>query len=97
MPNSKQEIIDEFKNFIQRKGGNYSDWYIGLGREPEDLFFHVQNLDDRCWIYKCIYDPQVARQILDYFINTLGTKETVSSADATADIIYVYKRKVPKE
>jgi hypothetical protein len=97
VPNSKQEIIDNFKNYIQSRGGNYSDWYIGIACDPEDLFLQLQNLDNQCWDYTHIYDPQVARQILDYFINTLGIKETVSSADATADIIYVYKRKVPKE
>lgn len=96
MPNSKQEIIDNFKNYIQSRGGNYSNWYIGIACDPEDLFLQLQNLDNQCWDYTHIYDPQVARQILDYFINTLGIKETVSSADATADIIYVYKRKVPK-
>ena len=96
MPNSEQEITDDFKNYIQSRGGNYSDWYIGIACDPEVLSLQLQNLDNQCWNYTHIYGPQVARQVLDYFINTLGTKGTVSSADATADIIYVYKRKCLK-
>ncbi|MHC4456502.1 MAG: hypothetical protein ACYS0I_05300 [Planctomycetota bacterium] len=94
MPISKQEIIDHFKNYIQIKGGSYSDWYIGIGRDPEDLFFHMQNWDDQCWTYKCTYDPQIAMQVLDYFINTFGTEGAIGSANTTADIIYIYKKKV---
>ncbi len=91
MPNSKQVIIDEIKYYIQEGGGDYTAWYVGIGNDAEDMF-HGHKVKGCRWMYKQACSSESAREILDYFINTLGTDGDARRGDDSAHIVYVYKK-----
>jgi hypothetical protein len=92
MSNSKQAIIDEIKYYIQKGGGDYSAWYVGIGNDAEDMF-HGYKMESYRWMYKRVCSSESAREIRDYCINTLGTDGDACRGDDSADIVYVYKKK----
>lgn len=44
------------------------------------------------WMYEYVYSFQAAKEVKDYFFNTLGADGDTKDADDTASIVYVYKK-----
>ena len=91
MSNSKQAIIDELKYYIQKGGGDYSAWYVGICNDAENMLFG-HKVGGYWWMYKRACSSKSAREIRDYFINTLCTDGDARRGDDSADIVYVYKK-----
>lgn len=96
MPKSKQEIIDDINAHIQRCGGNYSDWYVGISKDAKDRLFNGHSVREKKdpWIYRSASSSQTAREVEDYFVNTRGTNGGGSGGDNTSDMVYAYKKAV---
>jgi hypothetical protein len=94
MVESKQEIISDFKEHIQKGGGGYSAWYVGISKDARDRLFSGHNVKEKgaWWLYRRASSSQVAREIEDYFANTLGTDGGAGGGDETADMVYAYKK-----
>lgn len=90
----KQEIIDEITTHIQRCGGNYSAWYVGISKDAKDRLFNGHNIREKkdAWIFRTACSSQVARDIEEYFVNTLDTDGGTGGGDNTSDIVYAYKK-----
>ena len=94
MAKSKQEIINDIKNYIQKGGGGYSAWYVGISKDARDRLFNGHNVREKgdWWIYSQASSAQVAREIEDYFVNTLGADGATGGGDETADMVYAYEK-----
>lgn len=94
MASSKQEIITDIRNHILNDGGGYPAWYVGVSKDARARLFNdhgVREQGDR-WIYRTANSAQIAREIEDYFINTLGTDGGPGGGDYTANMVYAYKK-----
>lgn len=94
MVKEKQEIIDEIKTHVQRCGGNYSAWYVGISKDAKDRLFNGHNIREKkdTWIFRTASSSQVSRDIEEYFVNTLGTDGGTGGGDNTSNIVYAYKK-----
>lgn len=96
MTKSKQEIIDDINTHIRKSGGGYSVWYIGISKDAKDRLFNGHSVKEKkdAWIYRTASSSQVAREIEDYFVNTLNIGGDTGGGDNTSDMIYAYKKAV---
>ncbi|NQT81050.1 MAG: hypothetical protein HQ555_11755 [Candidatus Aminicenantes bacterium] len=94
MPKGRQEIIDDIKEHIDKSRFPYSSWYVGISKDARDRLFngHKVNEKDAWWIYRQASSTQTAREIEDYFVNTLGTDGGPGGGDEDADMVYAYKK-----
>ena len=94
MIESKYPIIRAIEESIQTGGGPYSAWYVGISKDPRDRLFKGHNVKKGgdWWIYGQAGSSEVARELEDYFVNVLGTDGDIGTGDATADMIYAYKK-----
>ncbi len=92
MLKGKQEIIDDIKGHIDRSRAPYSSWYVGISKDARDRLFsdHKVNEKDAWWIYRQTSSTQIAREIEDYFVNTLDTDGGPGGGDEDADMVYAY-------
>lgn len=94
MAKSKQEIINDIKGHIQKGGGGYGAWYVGISKDARDRLFSDHKVKEKgdWWIYRQASSSKVAREIEDHFVNSLGTDGGTGGGDLTADIVYAYKK-----
>ena len=92
MVKSKEEIINDIKAHIKKNGSPYSSWYVGISKDVRDRLFsdHKVNEKDAWWIYRQTSSTQIAREIEDYFVNTLDTDGGPGGGDEDADMVYAY-------
>jgi len=88
---TKQEIIDEFKSHIQRYGGEYSSWHVGVCSSIWHELL-AQNKTKHLLILRQAYSSYVAAEVLDYFVNKRGTDGSTGPDNSNGDIIYAYKK-----
>lgn len=94
MANSKQEIINDIDAYIQKCGGAYRDWYVGISKDARDRLFNDHSVRENgdSWIHKTAMSAQAAREVEDHFVNTLGTDGGTGGGDYTANMVYAYKK-----
>ncbi len=94
MAKIKQEIIDAFKNHIAKGGGGSRAWYVGISKDGRERLFNGHGVREEgdWWIYRTATSAQVAREIEDYFVTTLGTDGGTGGGDTAADMVYAYKK-----
>ncbi len=94
MAKSNQEIISEIKSYIAECGGSYSGWYVGIASDPKQRLFNDHNVDEKnsSWIYHETENSSSARDIEDYFVNTLGTDGGTGGGDYSSRYVYAYKK-----
>ena len=54
MAKNRQEIIDDIKSHMQKRGGEYSDWYVGISKDAKDRLFNDHSVKEKkdVWIYR---------------------------------------------
>jgi hypothetical protein len=94
MAKSKQEIIADIKAHISKGGGAYRSWYVGVSKDARDRLFNDHSVKENgdWWIIRSASSDKVAREVEDYFINTLGTDGGTGGGDETANEVYGYKK-----
>ena len=94
MVESKQAIINAFEEHIQKGGGGYKAWYVGISSDAYDRLFNQHKVREKeDWsIYNRATSSQVAREIESHFVNIRGTDGDVGGGDETADMVYAYKK-----
>lgn len=94
MLKAKEQIIEDIRTHIQRRGGSYNDWYVGIGLKAKECLFKdhgVKPKGDR-WILRRAESPQAAREVLDYFVSILATDYGVPRGDGMEDAVYAYRK-----
>ena len=94
MPKDKQEIIDDIKLHMQKRGGEYSDWYVGVSKNAKGRLFDDHSVKEKkdVWIYRKTSSSQTAREVKDYFVNTLRTDGGTGGGDDSSVMVYAYKK-----
>jgi len=94
MAKSKETIKWEIKEYIQNGGGSYSNWYVGIASDPRQRLFNDHNIEEKSgyWIFRECESSNVAREIEEYFINTLGTDGSPGGGDYFTKYVYAYKK-----
>ena len=94
MANTKESIKTDIKAHIQKCGGSYSDWYIGIASDPKQRLFNDHNVDEKngAWIYQEAESSSAAREVEEYFVNTLGTDGGSGGGDYSTKHVYAYKK-----
>lgn len=95
MAKSKEEIINDIKAQIKKSDSAYSSWYTGISKDARDRLFNGHKVKEKgaWWIYRQASSTQIAREIENYFVNTLGTDGGPGGGDEDADMVYAYKKK----
>ena len=94
MAKTKQEIIDDMTAHIEKRGGAYTEWYVGTGAEVHDLLFSehkVLRKGDR-WIHRRAGSAQDAREVKNFLLSKSAVAVRSGSDDTAADAVYAYKK-----
>ncbi|GMV98510.1 MAG: hypothetical protein AMXMBFR83_28600 [Phycisphaerae bacterium] len=94
MTKTKEQIIEDIRTHIQKRGGAYGEWYVGIGvRVRERLFMEhkVRQKGDH-WIHRRAVSPRTARDVLDYFANILSTDCGTADLQQPGDAVYAYRK-----
>jgi hypothetical protein len=88
------EIEKEIKDYIDRVGGPYQAWYVGISSVPRDRLFKDHGVREKedAWIYRTALDANTARVIEVYFLSILGTAGGSGGGDIYAKAVYAYRK-----
>jgi hypothetical protein len=91
---SKETVKQEIKEHIKSRGGAYSDWYVGIAADASQRLFNDHNVDRKkdYWIYRECESSGAAREVEEYFTNTLGTDGGPGGGDQSTRSVYAYKK-----
>jgi hypothetical protein len=94
MINTKESIKADIEAYMQKRGGSYSDWYVGIASDPKQRLFNDHNVDEKngAWIYRKADSSSVAREVEECFVNTLGTDGGSGGGDYSTNYVYAYKK-----
>lgn len=97
VPSKTQKIIDDIKNYIDARGADYAEWYVGICADPYGNDFITRKMRSLYWMYVETGSPQIARDVTTHFVSSLGTDGNVggSPTDNVSTIVYVYKKVAP--
>jgi hypothetical protein len=89
----EEAIKTSIKDHIGKRGGAYSDWYVGIAQNPRDRLFQDHNVDEKkgCWIYDNAGTKAIAERIEKYFVEELGTKGNPGGGTDETTSVYAYK------
>lgn len=91
MAKSKQEIINDIRNYFQ--GTKYSDCYVGITSDVKGRLFGDHNVskENGRWIYSTAFSHSVSREVEQHFLNA-GMDGGAGGGDKSSTIVYAYKK-----
>ena len=94
MAKTKEELIAAINAYMQKGGGVYKAWYVGISKDAKDRLFNGHSVKENgdWWIYDRAISSTVAREVEDYYVNRMGTDGGTGGGDYTADMVYAYKK-----
>ncbi len=94
MAYSKEQIIADVKDYIQKKGDEYRAWYCGISNDPRSRLFSDHNVTEEGgrWIFRKASSDEVAREVESHFVNVCGTDGGRGGGDYTSTCVYAYKK-----
>lgn len=89
---TKLAIGQKIDNYIQKNGGEYADWYIGIATNPRDRLFCDHNVNEKgdAWIFRDSGSVSAARDIERHFI-ALGCSGGEGGGSDQTHYVYAYK------
>lgn len=93
MSESSETIVKEINDYISNCSGKYySDYYVGITKDPEDRLFseHNVNKEDGCWVYRLAKDIENARNAEKALLEK-GMKGGDGGGDDTSVYVYCYQ------
>lgn len=87
-----ESLIHEIHRYIERRGGPYRDWYVGVAADVERVLFdeHRVNRDVDPWIYRDAGSADLARDVETYFVHTLGADGETGGGGHGSVFVYAY-------
>jgi hypothetical protein len=94
MIKSKEQVIEAIWTHMQKRGGEYGDWFVGIGAKPRDCLFqeHHVRRNGAHWILRRTDSSRTAHDVLDYFVNILATDYGDGTGDGAAGAVYAYRK-----
>lgn len=93
MATPQDQIINEIKSFIEKNGGEYSNWYVGIADDARERLFKDHGVEERTrpWIFRIATSVESAKTIEAYFVDQLGTSGKKDRGDNATVMVYAYK------
>lgn len=90
---TRQTAKQAIKDYIDGRGGTHSEWYVGIASDPRRRLFVDHNVDEENgrWIYQGCETSAAARDVEEFFVNTVGTKGGPGGGDQTTRFVYAYR------
>jgi hypothetical protein len=84
-------IMQEMKAHIEKQGGLYSSWYVGIAANAEKRLFedHKVSKENGWWIHREALNTEDARAVEQYFF-ALGCKGGPGGGDSSTKFAYAY-------
>lgn len=94
MPRTKQQIIEDIRTYIERRGGEPGEWHVGVGTNERARLFKDHRVKERgdWWIVRRAESPQVAREAWNDLAGTLKTATSGTSSGNAADFVYAFRK-----
>lgn len=94
MAKPKETVKSEIKQYIINGGGSYSGWYVGIASDPRQRLFTDHNVNEKqgLWIFRECESSGDAREVEEYFVNTLGSDGGPGGGDYSTKYVYAYKK-----
>jgi len=94
VPSKTQKIINYIKNYIDERGADYAEWYVGICTDSYGNDFVARKMRSLYWMYVEAGSPQIARDVATHFVTSLGTDGDVDSpaTDKVSTVVHVYKK-----
>jgi hypothetical protein len=96
MNNSDKEkaaaIAKEMENHIEKNGGIYQEWYVGITDDINERLFKYHNVK-HCYIYRKAPTVDWAREIEKYFIEKYYVDGGSGGGNDNSFYVYAYKIK----
>jgi len=91
---TKETIKREIKAHIDKEGSGYQNWYVGIATDPEDRLFNDHKVTEKngWYIFRHAESSVIAREIEEYFIETVGTAGGQGGGDSLTKSVYAYKK-----
>ena len=92
---NKDEIEEEFRDFIRHSGFDKSDFYAGVTRDAEYALFKVHKVDrskENRYMFRDCGDPDKAVDVAKYLIEELGLDGNADADASRAETVYIYKK-----
>jgi hypothetical protein len=89
---SRSEIIDDFEDYIAKRGGRHREWFVGCTGSPKAALgkrHGVQKND--AWISRLAKDEYEAHDIAEFFITTRGARGRLTETKDTDLYVYAFK------
>jgi hypothetical protein len=95
MPKAKRQIVDEISQYIARKGGAHSDWYVDVTDRASDALSlrHGLGDPDDVWIYRTATSARVAHAVRDFFTGEFGADGGTEARPSTHKKVYAYRKR----
>jgi len=90
---NETEIVRDIEKFIEKHGGDISEWYVGVSNDAKSRLFedHKVRKDEDAWIVKKAVSSRAARDAEgDLLVE--GAKGGAGGGDSTATMVYAYKK-----
>ena len=91
MAQTNQQIINDIETHINKCGGSYFSWYVGIAANAKERLI-AHDVDKEAYIYRTAASSQDARQIERYFTQTLSTDGGTGGGDQSTNMVYAYKK-----
>ncbi len=94
MAAGKQDSINAIESYIQKCGGEYSTWYVGIAADARNRLFNDHGVREEgdCWIYNQVTSSEVAREVERHFVYARNTDGGPGGGDETTDMVYAYRK-----
>jgi len=94
MAKTKETIIEEMEDYMEKCGGTYSDWYVGITGDTNQRLFGDHNVDKEKgqWCRKEAYSSDDARDIEKYFLDECGTDGGPGGGNDDSVYVYAFKK-----
>ena len=90
-----ETIKKEIKAHISKRGGTYSEWYVGITNDTDRRLFQEHNVSEKndIWIRRNAGTLSKAKEIERYFTEDLDTKGAPGGTENDSIYVYAYKMK----
>lgn len=94
MLTTNQTLVNEIITYINKNGGNFPQWYVGIATDPKKRLFSDHNVREQggAWVFGDAGSCEAAREIEKYFIEVLKTSGGSGGGDASTRHVYAYRK-----
>ena len=93
MKYSGNEIVSRIRSHIEKRGGDFAAWFVGVGRTAKKrLKGHGVQRKGDCWVYIHAAGPDVALKAKSDLVRTLGAGSLHDVGEAGGDFVYAYRK-----